>query len=83
MIPVKTMPRFKCEFCKKRGIKRKIEWHEKQCYRNPNRFCSTCQNKGEVDSGFEGRMIPCAYCEKFDPDFMKNLWKSFEYEVDI
>lgn len=78
MIPVKTMPRFKCDFCKKRGIKRKIEWHEKLCFRNPNRVCFECKNTGrvEVDIGMEGYppfQQDCQYCAKFDPKFMEKL----------
>lgn len=46
MIPVKTLPKFKCEFCKKKSVKHAMERHERICYYNPNRMCERCQNEG-------------------------------------
>jgi len=46
MIPVKTQPKFRCEFCKKQAIKAAMEKHEKTCYYNPNRVCKRCDNTG-------------------------------------
>lgn len=80
------MPRFKCEFCKKRGIKRKIEWHEKLCYRNPNRVCFACNNtkevKGEPIDGYPEYKIECSYCKRFDPDFIKKLEEPEEINLE-
>lgn len=75
MIPVKVMPRFKCDFCKKRGTRTSMEKHERICFRNPDRFCDTCKNTGEVeesDMGYYGK-VPCYYCGKFDPEMLKEI----------
>ena len=76
MVPVKTMPRFKCDFCNKRSIKRVMELHEKRCFRNPNRFCELCENKGYTEEYYEGigtRKTDCPYCSKFDPEKLKEI----------
>lgn len=74
MIPVKTMPRFKCDFCKKRGISQKIKWHEKNCFRNPNRICSACDNTKFISAGDDyNTQIDCIYCAKFDPNKVKEI----------
>ena len=72
MIEVKTQKRYKCDFCKKRGIKRKMEFHELNCYRNPSRICSKCENVGWImeDMGDENSTMvkfDCPYCKAFDP----------------
>jgi len=81
MIPVKTLPKFKCDFCKKRSTRYVMEIHERRCFRNPNRFCDECQNKGTVTilhndicEGYGGsHEIPCQYCSKFDPEMLKAI----------
>ena len=79
MKPVKVMPKFKCDFCQKRSTKSVMEVHEKRCFRNPNRFCDNCENKGytEEDHGIDEYSnwikTPCFYCEKFDPKMLKEI----------
>ena len=75
MKKVKTMQRYKCDFCNKRSIKSAMERHEKICYRNPDRFCELCQNTGEVDEGIEhySNMQPCHWCSKFDKEMLKQI----------
>lgn len=46
MIPVKAVPRFRCDHCNKTGTKATIKRHEPRCFRNPERFCDACQNTG-------------------------------------
>lgn len=77
MIPVKTLPRFKCGFCKKRGVGYAIERHERRCFRNPNRFCDFCENKGyvteyEPENGSTADW-PCQFCEKRDLKMEKEI----------
>lgn len=80
MKQIKTMPRFRCDFCRHTGIKRKMLVHEKVCWRNPNRHCDLCNDTGFVytvlvegsnDPQFlspeYGTTDPCVYCSKFDP----------------
>lgn len=86
MIPVKTMPRFKCDFCKKRGVRAAMEKHERRCYRNPNRFCDGCQNtgkmkfeeyQGDYEVWVEG---DCTYCAKFNQQ-MKDEIEAYELSI--
>lgn len=77
MKEVKTQKRYKCDFCKKRGIKRKMEFHEQNCYRNPSRICSACNNSGKIEEVVEEwnggflvdvkKLTDCPYCKAFDP----------------
>ena len=72
MKPVKTIQKYKCDFCKRRSTKSSMEAHEKICFRNPKRFCELCKNTGEVieDINGDGSLVshePCFYCSKFDP----------------
>jgi len=79
MKPIKTQQKFQCDFCKKRSVKSVIAKHEQRCFRNPNRFCDNCENKGyvivrfvedfnDVISGVRKLFTePCKYCEKFNP----------------
>lgn len=48
MKEVKVMPKFKCDFCKKRAVKSAMEKHEVICWYNPNRKCRTCDGEGLV-----------------------------------
>ena len=80
MIEVKTQKRYKCDFCKKRGVKRIVLFHEPNCYRNPNRMCFTCNNTGkyEYDAGDDNSTIveaTCPYCEKFDKQKLEEIEK--------
>jgi len=73
---VKFVQRYRCEFCKKSGIKRIIEPHEKTCYRNPNRICWECNNTGKVYQDIEGFKFPdapCPSCKKFDVEKLKEI----------
>jgi len=83
MKEVKTQKRYKCDFCKKRGIVRTMKFHEQNCYRNPRRVCSTCNNTGkyEYDAGDDNSTMveaTCPYCEKFDKQKLEDIK---EYEL--
>jgi len=85
MKEVKTQKRYKCDFCKKRGIVRTMKFHEKNCYRNPRRVCSACNNTGkyEYDTGDDNSTmveVICHYCEKFDPQKIEDIK---EYELSL
>ncbi len=88
MQPVKTQPKFKCDFCKKRSVKSVIAKHEIRCFRNPHRFCDHCDNTGEVTifaddicEGIGGSFQqPCQYCSKFNPDTLAAIE---EYEKEV
>lgn len=76
MKPVKTLQRYKCDFCKKRSVKHIIAKHEKSCYRNPKRFCDNCNNTGitreELVDPIYGD-VPCRYCADFDKKMLKEI----------
>jgi hypothetical protein len=83
MKAVKTQQRYKCDFCKRRGIKRSIERHEKMCYRNPNRFCDLCKNTGKVHVIGDGINDPayyedCIFCSRFSKERFDAIekWKA-------
>lgn len=75
------MPKFKCDFCNYRATKSVMEVHEKRCYRNPERYCDNCDNKGftREDRGADEPElsnwvdVPCYYCSKFDPKMLKEI----------
>lgn len=74
------MQKYKCDFCKRRGVKSAIERHEKICFRNPKRFCDLCNNTGEIidDINGDGSLVskePCPYCSKFDPKQLEEIKK--------
>ena len=80
MKPVKTIQKFKCDFCKKRLVKSVMEIHEKRCFRNPKRFCDFCVNKGftveesdPINCPGCTQKLPCPYCEKFDKKILKEI----------
>jgi len=77
MKPVKTQQRYKCDFCKKRSTKHNMELHEKRCFRNPNRYCDYCENKGYTnetpDLQFAPLKIDCPYCKKFDKKMLEEI----------
>ena len=67
--PIKMQPRYGCSFCRKIATKPTIERHEKICYKNPDRFCPTCQNTGLLPQEYEPGIgwypqYPCPYCSK-------------------
>lgn len=69
MKAVRTLQKYKCDFCQYRSVKHRVEIHEKRCFRNPNRFCDNCENKGYTEESHEGigtERIPCHYCTQFD-----------------
>lgn len=87
MKAVKTLQKYKCDFCKKRSVKQAMERHEKRCFRNPNRYCDYCENKGftiehygEDIPGAIDQEIPCPYCEGFDKEKLKEIE---EYEKSL
>lgn len=70
MKEIKTYPRYKCDFCKKKAVLYAMTRHEKQCYLNKDRYCNTCKNTGtaetEEDRGeyTETIRVPCWDCFK-------------------
>jgi len=78
MKPVKTMQKYQCGFCKKRGVKHSIAIHEKRCFRNPDRFCDYCDNDGYIvnDYGVIGASSvreECPYCLKFNKQMLQEI----------
>lgn len=75
MKPVKTRPKFKCDYCRHMSGLKAMEKHEGICFLNPNRWCDFCKNKGEytevygdlIEDGDSGlsQTLPCPYCSKF------------------
>jgi len=80
-IPVKTRPRFKCQFCLSyRATIKAVERHEGYCWQNPDRFCAECQNEGVAfriglgaNLGVIENEIPCPYCSKEIKDLTATL----------
>lgn len=75
MKAVKTQQKYKCDFCKRRSVKAAMEKHEKRCFRNPNRFCDYCENKGSTREHLVGDGINepayyedvlCPFCSQRD-----------------
>ena len=59
-----------------------MELHEKRCFRNPNRFCDYCDNKGYTHEHIVGdgvnepayyEDVPCPYCSKFNKQTLKEI----------
>lgn len=77
MKEVKTQKRYKCDFCKKRSTKAVMDLHEKRCYRNPNRFCDFCENKGYTEEYYEDvgttQKVDCPYCSKFNLNQLQEI----------
>ena len=68
---IKTKPRYKCDYCRHTGMQRAIERHEKVCWRNPNRYCESCDNNHfiYIDHNGDGSLVekqPCYYCNQYD-----------------
>ena len=68
MKQIRTMPKFRCAFCKRATTKRAMELHEKICFKNPDRYCDFCQNRGYVMEPFDvpecAVRVPCCFCSK-------------------
>jgi len=77
MKPVKTLQKYKCDFCTKRSVKSAMEKHEKRCFRNPNRYCDFCENVGftfeVIADGIGAVKVDCPYCSKFDAEQLKAI----------
>ena len=77
MKPIRTQQRYQCDFCKKRSVKSVIKKHEKRCFRNPNRFCDYCQNKGftmeTMLEDYPEHKVDCIYCRTFDKEKLKQI----------
>ena len=83
MKPIRTQQRYRCDFCKKTGTKYYMTIHEKRCFRNPNRYCDYCDNKGyteEVHLGIGTEKLDCPYCSKFSEDFLKAIEKGEKHD---
>jgi len=64
---VKQRPKFHCDFCSRTGTKTAMEDHERICWKNPNRVCAMCNNRGTIPNYWGGEE-PCYYCSQFDPE---------------
>lgn len=77
MKPVKTLQKYKCDFCKKRSVKSAMEKHEKRCFRNPNRYCDYCDNQGytleTVLDEYPPAKQDCPYCSTFSDKQLKEI----------
>ena len=77
MKQIKSVPRFRCDFCKKTGTKHSITVHEKRCFRNPDRFCDFCDNTGKIDSeyieNYGTHKIECPYCSLFNKKQLEEI----------
>lgn len=83
MRPVKTQPRFHCDFCSRVSTRASMERHEGICWRNPDRFCPSCENRGHVveihQEAYDGpnmnligpelsEKYPCPWCSQRYPN---------------
>lgn len=78
MKPVKTKPRFKCDFCRRVSTKGAMETHEKICWKNPNRYCELCDNRGYVRECYDEGICsdePCIYCSQFKKSMVEEETK--------
>ena len=69
MKQIKSVPRYRCDFCKRVSTKSAMTLHEQRCFRNPKRFCDYCNNTKEITAEIlEGNEIKqdCPYCAKRD-----------------
>lgn len=80
MKAVKTLQKYKCDFCKRRSVKSAMERHEKVCWRNPNRICPLCENNPKGVKVMDGREYggsdyyeACHYCSQRDPEKEKSI----------
>lgn len=59
-----------------------MEKHERRCFRNPNRFCDYCENKGyttEQEDIYTFKQT-CPYCAKRDAKVEAGI---AEYEKNV
>ena len=79
MKPIRTQQRYRCGFCKFVRTKSVVETHEKRCFRNLNRFCDYCDNKGytleTMAEDFPPQKISCPYCLIFDKEKLASIEK--------
>lgn len=64
---IKTKPRYKCDFCRHTAGLVGMTTHEKICWKNPNRYCDYCKNKGRTYESYGeglGQYIDCPFCSK-------------------
>lgn len=83
MRAVKTLQRYKCDFCNFRSTKQYMKIHEKRCFRNPNRYCDFCDNKGYVvehENEIGTLKHDCPYCSSFDKEKLKAIEEREEKE---
>lgn len=72
MKSVKVMPRFQCDFCRRRSTLPAMKKHEQRCFKNPNRYCDACKNTKKVMGEEEHPEyvkeveVDCLYCLKYD-----------------
>lgn len=64
MRPVKTKQRYRCDYCRYTsssvpGMAR----HEGICWRNPDRYCPNCSNRGYHEWS-EYQQEPCFFCSQ-------------------
>ena len=80
MKAVKTLQKYKCDFCKRRSVKSAMIKHERICWRNPNRFCDNCNNTGKVkmQEDIYTYEEPCHYCAQRDPKVEEAIKKHYE-----
>lgn len=77
MKKVRIIQRYKCDFCQRRSIKHVIVLHEKRCFRNPDRFCDYCDNRGYTMEilldGYPEQKQDCPYCKGFNKYTLKAI----------
>lgn len=82
MKAVRTLQKYKCDFCTKRMVKQAMERHEPRCYRNPKRYCDYCENQGytmeTILEGYGDVKQACPFCSRFDEKKKKAIE---EYEA--
>lgn len=64
---VNSRPRYHCDYCRKILTKDAMERHEIICWKNPNRFCASCNNTGFYPGEEVGLAnYPCYFCSQRD-----------------
>jgi len=86
MKAIKTRPKFKCDFCKRKNVKHIMEKHEPSCYLNPKRMCQSCNNTGKTYEDFDNSyggltqvQMDCRYCAKYNEIQLEIKENSIEY----
>lgn len=82
MKAVKSVPRFRCDFCNRVSGKAAMARHEPRCFYNPRRFCENCQGAGfrQHYSGYHSgyNTEECEFCRKCDV-VRENVRRDFEH----